>query len=265
LIKDFRMPSMQDYLVQLNSAPDWDAFLLAHSGLPGPRGNIELAQAAAELGDEGRFLAWLRLDPDQAPVNSPAEFLHFCGVLGLGKLVSQGQSQYLQRLRVLAGDPRWRTREAVAIALQRLGKADMDALLLTAGVWVDGNHFERRAAIAALAEPALLADPRFAEPVLNVLDAATYAIIQPQDRKDAGYQALRKGLAYAWSVVVAAYPPVGKPRMEVWLNNTNPEIHWIMKQNLGKKRLAAAGKEWLDNWWARFDLGVKGQGENHVP
>ena len=259
------MPSMQDYLVQLNSTPDWDAFLLAHSGLPGPRGNIELAQAAAELGDEGRFLAWLTLDPDQAPVNSPAEFLHFCGVLGLGKLASQGQSQYLQRLQALAGDPRWRTREAVAMALQRLGKVDMDSLLVTAGAWVHGSYFEKRAAVAALAEPDLLADPRFAEPVLDVLDTAMLAILQAKDRKEAGFQVLRKGLAYAWSVVVAAYPKPGKPRMEVWLTHTDPDIHWIMKENLRKKRLAGAGKDWLEIWQARFALGVKVKGENHVP
>jgi hypothetical protein len=259
------MPSMRDYLIQLNSAPDWDAFLLANSGLPGPRGNIELAQAAAELSDEGRFLAWLTLDPDQAPVNSPAEFLHFCGVLGLGKLVSQGQSQYLQRLRVLAGDPRWRTREAVAMALQRLGKADMDSLLATAGIWVHGSYFEKRAAVAALAEPVLLADPRHAEPVLEVLDIATLAIPQSKDRKEPGFQVLRKGLAYAWSVVVAAYPQAGKPRMEAWLSHTDPDIHWIMKENLGKKRLAVAGNDWLTGWQARFALGGKGQGDRHVP
>jgi hypothetical protein len=251
------MPSLHDYLDQLSSTPDWDAFLLAHSGLPGPRGNLELAQAAAELGDERHFLAWLALDHNHAPVNSPAEFLHFCGTLGLGKLVAQGQPGYLERLRLLASDPRWRTREAVAMALQRLGKTDMDSLLEVAKRWVQGNHFEQRAAVAALAEPVLLVDARYVAPVLDVLDAATYAILQSKDRKDAGFQALRKGLAYAWSVVVAAYPEPGKARMDVWLNHTDPDIHWIMKQNLGKKRLLAAGNDWLAYWQAKFHLGTK--------
>jgi hypothetical protein len=259
------MPSLHDYRDQLSSAPDWDAYLLAHSGLPGPRGNLELAQAAAELGDEERFLSWLTLDPVRAPVNSPGEFLHFCGALGLGKLVAQGQPQYLERLRGLASDPRWRTREAVAMALQHLGKADMHSLLKVAGHWLQGNHFEQRAAVAALAEPALLAEARHAASVLDVLDAATRAIVRCDDRKQPGFQALRKGLAYAWSVVVAAYPEAGKPRMEAWLNHPDPEVHWIMKQNLGKKRLAAAGKEWLAGWQARFQMGAKDQGDRHVP
>ena len=251
------MPSFQDYLDQLSSAPDWDQFLLDHSGLPGPRGNLELARAAAELGDEARFSAWLALDPTQAPVNSPAEFLHFCGALGLGKLVVQGQTQYRELLRILASDPRWRTREAVAMALQRVGRADMDSLLDVAKSWVQGNHYEQRAAVAALAEPALLSDARYAAPILDVLDAATLSIVQSKDRKEAGFQALRKGLAYAWSVVVAAYPDSGKPPMEAWLIHPDPDIHWIMKQNLAKKRLAAAGKDWLAAWQARFQMGAK--------
>jgi hypothetical protein len=212
------------------------------------------------LGDEPRFLNWLSLDADQAPVNSPAEFLHFCGALGLGKLVVQGQPQYLERLRVLASDPRWRTREAVAMALQRLGKANMGSLLDVAESWAQGNHFEQRAAIAALAEPVLLSEPSYAAPVLDVLDSATMAILQSKDRKEAGFQALRKGLAYAWSVVVAAYPNAGKPRMEVWLIQSDPDIHWIMKQNLGKKRLVAAGKDWLAGWQSRFQMGTKDRG-----
>ena len=254
-----------NYLDQLSSAPDWDAFLLAHSGLPGPRGNLELAQAVADLGDEERFLNWLTLDPIQAPVNTPAEFLHFCGTLGLGKLVTQGQMQYLDRLRRLASDPRWRTREAVAMALQRLGKADMDFLLDVTASWVHGNHFEQRAAVAALAEPPLLVEIRHARPVLDVLDKATAALLQSNDRKGAGFQALRKGLGYAWSVVVAAYPEEGKPRMEAWLNHTDPDILWIMKQNLAKKRMLAAGKDWLASWQSKFQSRDKSIRKHHVP
>jgi hypothetical protein len=57
------------------------------------------------------------------------EFLAFCGVLGLGKLIAQGQLDLLPRLRNYASDPHWRTREAVAMALQRWGQVDMANLL----------------------------------------------------------------------------------------------------------------------------------------
>lgn len=38
---------------------EWENYLLKFSGLPGPRGNIELAQAAAEEGNSEQFESWL--------------------------------------------------------------------------------------------------------------------------------------------------------------------------------------------------------------
>ncbi|MEZ4771429.1 MAG: HEAT repeat domain-containing protein [Caldilineales bacterium] len=123
------MSRSDEYHHTLASLDDWEPFRCAQSLPPGPRGNLELAAAAAELGRR----AVRRLDgadPEQAPVNSPQEFLVFCGVLGQGPLVGRGQRDALATLRRFAGDPRWRTREAAAMALQRWGDADMDALLL---------------------------------------------------------------------------------------------------------------------------------------
>ena len=53
----------------------------------------------------------LSFTPEKAPVNTQQEFLAFCGTLGLGKLLIDGRKEYLIRLRLLASDPRWRTRE----------------------------------------------------------------------------------------------------------------------------------------------------------
>jgi hypothetical protein len=41
------MSKHQDYVRELGLTPDRIAFLRRHSGLPGPRGNLELVQAAA--------------------------------------------------------------------------------------------------------------------------------------------------------------------------------------------------------------------------
>ncbi len=46
------MSKRDDYRQTLRGLDDWEPYLLAESGLPGPRGNIELAQAVAERGDE---------------------------------------------------------------------------------------------------------------------------------------------------------------------------------------------------------------------
>ncbi len=82
---------MKRHQETLRTLGEWDAFLMRESGLPGPRGNIELAQAVAEEGDEDLFRHYLTFGPASAPANSPREFLAFCGVLGLGRLVAEGR------------------------------------------------------------------------------------------------------------------------------------------------------------------------------
>ena len=80
------MSRIDTYRQALRSIDDWEPYLLAESGLPGPRGNIELAQAVADEGDEPLFLHLLSFDATSAPTNTPQEFLAFCGVVGLGRL-----------------------------------------------------------------------------------------------------------------------------------------------------------------------------------
>jgi hypothetical protein len=234
-------------------AGEWDQYLLEHSGLPGPRGNLELAEAAADLGTRRQFERWLKWGADRAPFGSREEYLAFCGTVGLGRLAAEGDRRVLERLRDLANDPRWRVREGVAIALQRLGAVDMAVLLREMRAWANGTDFERRAAAAALCEPALLRRDRDVRSVLVILDRITAGMTRSRDRRSEGFRALRKGLAYCWSVAVAASPDAGRPRMERWLGSDDPDVRWVMKQNLSKKRLAAAGPDWVERWKAELD------------
>jgi hypothetical protein len=91
------MTKSDEYRAQLRSLESWDAYLLQESGLPGPRGNLELV------------------------------------------------------LRRCASDPRWRLREGVTMALQRIGEADMDGLLVEMDDWSRGTPLEQRAAAACSA------------------------------------------------------------------------------------------------------------------
>lgn len=150
------MSKVDEYRELLRTVDDWESFLLQESGLPGPRANIELARAVAEEGDEELFCRFLTFDSRKAPTNSPREFLPFCGVLGLGRLLSKGREDVLSTLRECASDQRWRIREAVAMALCPLGERDMDALLQEMEGWSTGNLLEKRAAVAALCDPSLL-------------------------------------------------------------------------------------------------------------
>jgi hypothetical protein len=239
----------------LRALGNWDAFLLEESGLPGRRANIELARAVAEEGQEQLFCRYLLFDAAKAPTGSPQEFLPFCGVLGLGRLLAEGKMEVLVTLRRCASDPRWRIREAVAMALQRLGAVDVDRLLQEMEEWSQGNLLERRAAAAALCEPSLLKDEKHVKEVLKILDQITASIPMVEDRKSDEFKALRKGLGYCWSVAVAAAPEEGKKAMEKWFSSEHKDVLWIMKENLRKKRLARMDAAWVEEWKAR--LGVR--------
>jgi hypothetical protein len=235
------------YVEKLKSLKNWDSFLLKESGLPGPRGNIELAQAFADVAEESLIKSYVSINPVEAPENSPKVFLTFCGVLGLGTLVNKGKLDYLKQLRQFASDERWRIREAVAMALQRVGDGDIRFLLQEMKEWSKGNPFEKRAAIAALCEPRLLISGEVSSSVLDILDDVTLSITNSGYTKSKGFEVLKKGLAYCWSVAVAACPEKGKKLLEKWVRNKDKNVIWIVKQNLKKKWLLKMDKEWVSS------------------
>ena len=242
------MDKIQEYVEKLKKIENWETYLMQESGLPGPRVNIKLVQAVAEVGTKERFLSLLSYTSEKAPINTPEEFLAFCGTLGLGKLIEGGEEEYLERLRLLASDPRWRTREAVAMALQLYGEKNMDNLIKEMEQWTKGSNYEKRAVAAALCEPRLLKQKEQVSKVLIILDEITDSIMQTRDRKDEGFKALKKGMGYCWSVAIVAYPDKGKKMFEKWGYSTDKEINWIIKENLRKKRLDKMDKKWTEFW-----------------
>jgi hypothetical protein len=242
-----------DYRTVLGSLEDWDDYLLSESRLPGPRANLELAYIVADEGSSERFEHLLTYGPERAPTNTPGEFLACCGVLGLGKLLAEGDLTQLPRLRSYASDPRWRVREMVPMALQRYGRVDMDALITEMRQWIGGSHLEQRAAAAALCEPGLLTDQANTEAVFKNLDAITASIEASEDRKNADFKVLRKGMGYCWSVAVAAYPVRGKKYLRRWFDSQDKDIQWINKSNLKKKGLQRLDAEWTANALKRLN------------
>ena len=242
------MNKTDTYRQTLSTLHDWEPYLLQESGLPGPRGNLELAQVVADTGSRELFEHFLTYTPALAPVNDPHEFLAFCGVVGLGRLLAEGDRKVLDQLRPYASDPRWRLREAVAMALQRLGKRDMTALLLAMEAWSQGTWLEKRAAAAALAEPALLHKPDDAQQALRILDRITASMANSAETKTEGFRVLQQGLGYCWSVVVVAVPDQGKRLMKKWLACADPVIRRIMQENLKKNRLIRLDPAWVEKW-----------------
>jgi HEAT repeats len=217
------------YRTELRGLTDWEPYLQKRSGLPGPRANLELVAAVAEEADADRL--W-RLSA------SGDEFLALCGTAGLGRIALMEPDTVMTWLRELARDPRWRVREGVAIALQRLGKESMPKLLAQMKEWAGDDHFVQRAVVAGLCEPALLKNNEETVEVLAILDHITRSLASSTDRRQEGFRILRQALGYGWSVAAAAAPQNAKPYLEKWLRSKDKDVEWVMKSNLSKARMA---------------------------
>ncbi len=236
------MTKHDDYAAELGNISHKIAFLRQHSGLPGPRGNLELVQAAADVGREPEFREWIAVGSGDEPTD---EFLVVCGVVGLGRLAAEGRTELVEELRTHACDRRWRVREGVAMALQRVGDADVSRLLGIVAGWVDDRPYVQRAAVAAVAEPRLLKTGEAASTALEIVDRVTAHLEAAGDRRCDESRTLRQALGYCWSVVVAADPEHGKPRMESWARSSDADVRWVVKENLKKARLIRLDPAWV--------------------
>ena len=140
------------------------------------------------------------------------------------------------------------------MALQRLGKVDMDALLQEMEQWSKGNLLEQRAAVAALCEPGQLRETAQVERVLEILDTITTSLEQVVDRRSDEFRGLRKGLGNCWSVAIVALPKTGKKIMERWIANDDKDVLWVMRENLRKKRLTRMDAQWVAALKARLGM-----------
>src|SRR5690348_11264457 len=133
------------YRAELHSLQDWEPYLKKHSGLPGPRGNLELLAAVVEEGDSDRLWHFSA---------SSDEFVAACGAAGLGRIALLEPEPAMRRLHELASDPRWRVREGVAIGLQRFGREKMRELLAVMRRWArDGATFSAQSLRACASPP----------------------------------------------------------------------------------------------------------------
>ena len=242
------MPSkIQRLQEQLAQTTEWVDFIKAHSNLPGPRGNLELAEAVANQGDVAIFITLLAQDGPQVQENTPEVFVVFCGLVGLGKLMGAGDLTWVETLRRYANDLRWRLREAVAIAFQKMGLANIPAVLSSLQTWSGGTRLEQRAVVAALCEPVLLRDAAVVKAVLVELDVITASLVSAPDRSTDNFHSLRQTLGYGWSVAAAACFTCARPYLDKWCAHTDQDVRWVMRENLGKKRLIKAAPAWVED------------------
>ena len=235
-IRLWKCAGMSDrHVVELRCVPvdELAPYLTARSGLPGPRGNLELADAFASIADRSTILRFVELDD---------EYLRFCGTEAIGRLILEepDDASLCALIRRRATDELWRVREGAARALQIVGDADRARLRTIVAEWVgDANPYVRRAAVAAICEPRLLTDPATQAAALQACSSASASItmLSATERKTPGLRNLRQALGYCWSVAVAADPDAAMPAFERLRAVDDPDIRWIVGSNLKKSRL----------------------------
>jgi hypothetical protein len=242
-----RMIDYQAILTGISDIGAIEDYLQFHSSLPGPRSNLELAYAAADILPFSITKRWLDLSPLEAPENTPQVFLVVIAVMALGRVIAKVESEWFICLRKFAADPRWRVRESVAMALQYIGRKNWELLLEEVNQWIGDDPLEMRAVAAGLCEPDLLLNQQHACQVLDLLQVITERFVAIPDRKSGAVRTLRQGLGYCWSVAIVAAPVYGKPLFEGFTNSPDPDVKWIVRENLKKNRLIKMDKEWVIN------------------
>lgn len=227
------MGKIEEYRTALRRLDDWMPYLAANSALPGPRANLELVAACGEEADVARA---------EKLIASGGEFATVCGVVALGRHLGthSGDRRHLEVLHACAADSRWRIREGVAMALQRAGDDDPGLAFAVAETWAkDADPLVRRASVAAVCEPRLLRTPASARRALKLLDDVTRDLGRSAvpERRSPSVRTLRQALGYGWSVAIAALPAEGLRLFARLQESQDPDIVWIVRENLKKARL----------------------------
>jgi hypothetical protein len=244
----------------------WDAYLAHHCRLPGPHVNFELLAAAADEAGEARVRHWCAAD--RGDDDGPEAFLVMCGVVGLGKLAGDAfdgsrriPARLRQQLRGYANDPRWRVREAVAFALQRIGDVYLRPLLEIAEEWVEGTALERRAVVVAMGQPRFVAASNAAsrERVPAFLDRAMASYRAEADRGAPAVVELGTALSSAWSVVLAGNDRA-MAAFDQWVTvaEDDADIRAVVADSCATQRLQRALPEAVAAW--RSQIGTTSRG-----
>ncbi len=197
-----------------------EQYLTEHSALPGPRMNTALVNVFAGLiGElviqpemppierlEALLDGWAALSLEDAPVNNPREILPAAAVMSYGRVAVVRPDWWddeVAKLHKAASNRRWRVRELVAAALQRMLVADWERTYQLLVSWLsDDDPLVIRASAAAIAEPPLLVNKTRGE---NALFIQTKAInwlekVPLERRREEGVAVLCKALGYTLSV-----------------------------------------------------------------
>jgi hypothetical protein len=218
------------------------------SGLPGPRMNTTVANAFAhECAARGNLADKLlfeltALHPDVAPGGTEHEFLPVCGVLGLGARAVTDEKLRKKVLPVLhdaSEDLRFRVRDAVPVALARIGEKAGESLVLELASWTDG-FFQAAAVLVALTDAKWLSTIPSPDAVLARLEES-YLLARDAQRSASRYpgrKALVDALAVAPAAIGARFGVPVFDMLAAWSKTEMPELRGAIEATLRSHKLA---------------------------
>ncbi len=229
-------------------------YLRENSRLAGARVNLDLANdvayllaaAVSQRPDAVRSLISYLFTNDrkEGASSAPAEFVTLCGIIASGTCASIEVGWRVDTFALLhayAGNPHLRMRGGVATAYRHLLTAvpeeTSEHLISLAR---EGSYFQQCVAIVTMDEQHLLYIPCVLTTALQmqriVLEHVHNAPLTVRKRKD--FYALRQALGYMLSVITVVAPEQGFALMRECATWNDPDITWILRENLKKKRLA---------------------------
>jgi hypothetical protein len=228
-------------LIADHRAEPLTSFMLGHSGLPGPRGNITLATEASRLiaeswDAEGRFLRELI----EEWTSSGDEYLIFTAHCSLGYIlvVSPAEEAWAVPLLYEGNFNRlWRAREGVTFALEALLDKRRGFAFALIDAWcADRNPIVVRNTVVALAHPSQLRESAEQLDVLKKYNRIGMELVAGS-WKTPDAKMLAKSLGFTLSVAAEADESY-LDQFEEWIRAGVKPWRNIVKENLGKSRIA---------------------------
>lgn len=222
------------------------------SKLPGTLANDALAEAFADIvaargtGAAGFVIDLVTLHADEAPGGTALEFLPMCGVFAAGALAARAKDEraralLLGALHDASEDLRFRVRDAVPIALEKLAARDAARLIGELEPWMDGL-FHAAAVLRALVRPGFLDALMDAGAPVARLDAA-WDLVAGASRSMArypGYKALLDELVKAPAALALRF---GAPVFEVLearaRSLSDPALREVLTRSMRGDKLAS--------------------------
>ena len=105
-------------------------------------------------------------------------------------------------------------------------------------IWINSEDLLKlRAIVAGVAEPAILKNKEVAREAFQLNQKVVQKLKEIKDRKTESFRVLRKALAYTLSVVIVSLPKEGFEFLNRLVKIDDPDIKWIIRENLKKNRL----------------------------